>query len=106
MQVGKLRDLITVQTYADTIAANGETTKSWTTFAQVFAEIRPVSGREYMQGEKVQGDVSHVIYIRHLPGLLNKMRITDGTRIFQIMSALPDRTNNKMMTIYANEKMT
>ena len=105
MQTGKLRTPVTVQTYTDSIAANGETTKTWSTFLTgVYAEIRPVSGKEYLESDKVQGEISHIIYMRWATGILSKMRITDGTRTFEIVTPLPDRMNRKMLTIYANEK--
>jgi len=106
MNTGRLRDRLTIQTYTDVIAANGETTKTWTTFATVFAEIRPVSGRELEVAGKVQGELSHAIRIRFLSGVLDKMRGTDGTRTFEFTAVVPDRTNAKDLIIYANEKKT
>jgi len=105
MQAGKLRNRITIQTYTDSIASNGETTKTWTTFATVFAEIRPISGRELVMAGKVQGELSHVIKIRFISGVLSKMRITDGTRTFEIVAAVPDRTNSRDLIITANQKV-
>lgn len=106
MQSGKMRTPITVQTYTDSIASNGETTKTWTTFkAGMYAEIRPVSGRELEMAGKVQAELSHVIKTRFVSGILSKMRITDGTRTFEIISAVPDRTNMKDLIITANQKV-
>jgi SPP1 family predicted phage head-tail adaptor len=106
MQAGKMRTPITVQTYTDSIASNGETTKTWTTFKSgMYAEIRPVSGRELIMAGKVQAELSHVIKTRFVSGILGKMRITDGTRIFEIVAAIPDRTNAKDLLIYANQKV-
>lgn len=105
MKVGRLRDRLTIQTYTAAYNSYGETTKSWSTFATVFAGIRPVTGREYLMAEKDQGEISHVITIRFLSGVLPKMRATDGIRTFEIVSALPDRTNKKMMQLYCNEKV-
>lgn len=105
MQVGRLRDRIIIQTYTDSIGTNGENTRTWSTFDTVFAEIKPISGREYLQNEQVRGEISHVIKIRFRSGILPKMRVTDGTRIFEIVAVLPDRTNAKNIQIMANEKV-
>jgi len=105
MKVGRLRDRLTIQTYTDAFNDYGETTKTWATFATVYAEIRPVTGREYLQSDKLQGEISHIITIRWLDGVLPKMRATDGTRTFEIVAPLPDRTNAKMMRLMCNEKV-
>ena len=105
MQSGKMRTPITVQTYTDSIASNGETTKTWTTFATAYAEIRPVSGKELAMAGKVQAELSSVIKIRFLTGLTSRMRIVSGTRTFEIVSIVPDRTNAKDMIIAVNQKV-
>lgn len=105
MNTGRLRDRLTIQTYTNSIAANGETTKTWTTFATVYAEIRPISGRELEKAGKVQGELTHVIKIRYLSGVLYKMRgVDEKSRVFEFDSVVPDRTNAKDLIITANEK--
>lgn len=104
MKTGRLRDRLTIQTYTVSLNTYGETVKTWTTFATVYSEIRPVSGREYLQSDKVQAEISHVITIRFLAGVLPKMRATDGTRIFEIVASLPDRKNKTMLQLMCNEK--
>jgi SPP1 family predicted phage head-tail adaptor len=108
MKIGPLRDRLTIQTYTDTFNTYGETTKSWSTLTgtPVYAEIRPVSGRELIRADKVQGEVSHIITIRHLSTVTNRMQATDGTRTFQILAVIPDRTNKKMMQLLCTEKAT
>lgn len=104
MESGRLRDRLTIQHYTTSIASNGETVKDWSTFATVFASIRPLSGREYFaSSQKVQAELSHEITIRYLEGITSKMRGTDGARTFEFVSVLPDRTNSKFIKIFANE---
>lgn len=103
MRVGKLRHRLVIQTYTDAVNAYGEPSRTWTTFATVFADIRPVSGREYLASDKVQAEVSTVIVIRYLDGLLPKMRCTNAGRTFEIVAALPDRTNATLQQLMCNE---
>ncbi len=103
MRVGRLRNRLTIQTYSDAVNSYGEPVRTWTTFATVFGEIRPVSGREYLSSDKAFAEISSVITIRFLAGLLAKMRAVCGARTFEIVAALPDRTNAKMMQLYCNE---
>lgn len=95
MQGGKLRDFVTIQTYAITYNSYGETVKSWTTFSQVYASIKAVSGREYLQSEKVQGDVIYRIKIRYLAGVTGKMRVLHGALVYEIEVILPDRKDDR-----------
>lgn len=104
MKSGRLRDKITFQTYAESLTESGGLVKAWTDFAIVFAEILPVSGREYIAASQVQGEISHKIRIRYLSGLHSKMRIVSGLRTFEIVAILPDRTNAREIIILANEK--
>ena len=101
---GRLRTKVTIQTYTPVTATNGETTKTWATFKSgVYAGIKTVSGREYLQSDRVQGHVTHEIRIRYISSVLDKMRITDGTRTFQIVTILPDRTFKRYIDIFANQ---
>jgi len=103
MKVGRLRHRITIQTYTAAVAANGETTKTWTTFKTVYAEVRPVSAREILKGEKSQQEITHVATIRYLSGVLAKMRLTWESRTLEILGVVPDRTDEKMMQLTCKE---
>ncbi len=103
MRVGKLRHRLVIQTYTDTPTAYGEPNRTWTTFATVYADIRPVSGREYLAASKVQAEVSSVIVIRYLTGMAPKMRCTNGGRTFEVVAVLPDRTDATLMQLMCNE---
>ena len=104
MKTGRLRDRLTIRTYTASIGTNGENTRSYTTFATVFAEILPVSGKEYLINDRVQGEISHKITIRYLSGLLPKMNGVCGSRTFEFVAILPDRKNADSIIIMANEE--
>jgi len=105
MKVGNLRHRIVIQSYTASIATNGETTKSFTTFATVFAEVRPISAREILQNnsDKVQQEISHVATIRFLSGVLAKMRVVWETKTLEVLGVVPDRTNKKMIQLTCKE---
>ena len=104
MNTGRLRERIIIQTYSDSSNDYGETVKNWTTFATVFAGKRSVTGREYIQNDKVKGEVSHVFRIRYLDGVQDKMRILLGSRVFEIRAVLPDRIDEIYQDIVTNEQ--
>jgi HK97 gp10 family phage protein/SPP1 family predicted phage head-tail adaptor len=55
-------------------------------FAIRWSDIRPVSGREQVEGDQQQAMVTHKITLRYLEGLRPRFRITYRGRIFHIES--------------------
>ena len=103
MKVGRLRHQLTIESYTASIAANGETSKTWTTTATVFGEVRPVSAREVLRGDKAQQEISHVATIRHRSGVLAKMRVKWLGRTLEILGVIPDRTDSRMIQLTCKE---
>lgn len=66
----------------------GGFTESWTTVATLFAAIRPLSGIETIEADRLAGRVSHEIVLRHRPGVQPAMRFRKGARLFHIMSVI------------------
>lgn len=100
---GRLRTRITWQNPPSTIADNGERTGSWTTFNTVWCELRSISGQEYLKNDRIQGDITHQIRIRYLSGLLDKMRGVVGSKIYEIVAILPDRTEKRNQVVMVKE---
>jgi SPP1 family predicted phage head-tail adaptor len=94
MKAGMLRHSITIETATETLAASGETTQTWTTFASVRAAIQPANGKETWRAAQVNPTLTHAITIRYLPRVTTKMRIkyideiTEATRYFGIESII------------------
>ena len=105
MKVGYLRDRVKIEKYSEQINSYGENIPVWSLFAEVFAEVRTVTGREFLQADKVSADVSHVIIIRYLADVIPAMRIVWNDRIFNISGVIADRTNAKMIQLYVTEKV-
>ena len=105
MKSGRLRHRLVISDYTFTVGSNGESVKTWATFATVYGECRPVSAREYLQadGEKQQGEISHIVTIRHLAGVKSKQRITWEGRTLEVVGWIPDRTDKKMLQATCKE---
>ena len=84
IRAGRLRNRVTIQTSTESRSTHGDLERTWTTFKTVWASISPVTGREYIEGNAVQAQVSHRITFRHLDGVTPKMRILFGTRVFHV----------------------
>ncbi len=102
MKVGRMRYRIRIQEYTITTDLDGFSTEGWTTIYTVWADITPVSGKEYLSSGQITSEITSKIYIRAIHGLKTNMRITSGERCFNIESILTDERTG-MMTILTKE---
>jgi SPP1 family predicted phage head-tail adaptor len=75
MLAGKLDRRITIQQPVETQNSFGEVVVSFTNFAEVWAEVIHVSGREILTAGQILPDATLKINIRWLAGINEKFRI-------------------------------
>lgn len=92
MQSGKLRNLVEIQEKIVTRQANGEENRTWITFAQAWAEISPLSGRELLTLRDEMAQVTTRIKTRYLAGVTAEMRVVHGGSVYEITEVI-DREN-------------
>lgn len=97
MQSGKLRHQVHIQAATKTADAAGTLVETWETVDTVWADIRPVRGREFVQQSQVQGQITHTIQIRYWPGLTGRHRLKHGERVFNL-AAPPINVNERNRT--------
>lgn len=86
----KLNRLVTIEQQSTTQDEIGQPVNTWATVAQVWANIRHVSG---LQAIKAGADVSIVkasIRIRHMDGMNAGMRVVAGADKYDIQAVLPE----------------
>ena len=93
MQVGRMRYRIEIQDYKSTQDADGFETREWMTVHTVWADIAPVSGKEYMASNRETAEITNKIYIRFRSGIKSTI---------EIESVLGDKRSG-MLTIMARE---
>lgn len=106
MRAGLLDQKVTIQQVTDsatTASAGGS--KSWATFATVWARIEALRGAEFYQAQVVQTDLSHKVTIRYLAGVTAKMRIAYGSRTLEIVSVLDDTARRTFLTLMCVERV-
>ena len=79
MKEGKLRHLVQLQKYIE------EPIKRYEKFTDVFAEIRPLLGRENFAEKQLNSTQTHKIKIRYIEGIESTMRIVFNNRIFELI---------------------
>ena len=61
---------------------------TWDEVAIKWANIRPLSGKEYQQAQQMQESTTHTIKTHFLAGADSSMRLVHGERIFDVESVL------------------
>ena len=105
MRIGKLRHRITIERVVETQDADGAVIETWSTYATIQASIEPISGREYFAAQSTQADVTHRIGIRYLSGIVPKMRVKYGSRIFDILSVINVNERNRELQLMCRESI-
>lgn len=98
--IGKLRHRIVIEALTGTPDGAGGTTTTWTQFGVVWGAIRPRHGSEAFDGGRVEGRVTHDIWVRSFTGLAPGQRLRTGARLFNIRAVLrPDEFVNRIRLI-------
>lgn len=93
MKAGRLRHLGTIEALVTSQdPQSGATREQWVRFATEWADIQPLSGREFVAAQAVHAGVNTRITIRARPGVLPSMRFTYRGTHYDIHAVLPDRT--------------
>lgn len=102
--IGELRKRIELQSPVDTIDAYGQATRSWTTYATVYASVVPASGQENTIAEAMQVQQTHTITIRYRSDVAATHRALFNSRQFnfQFVRNLDER--NRWLEITATER--
>jgi SPP1 family predicted phage head-tail adaptor len=100
---GRLRERVTIQQATATRNRIGETVQTWGTFAEVWASVEGLSGREVLQSGQQQTEVTHRVRMRYVTGLTQLMRLSWRGRILEITSLLEhnNRTEHELLCVEA-----
>lgn len=84
MRSGSLRHRIEIQHLVQGEDEYGDPVVEWQTFANVWAEVLDLKGREFWQAAQVQSEVTTRVRIRYLPGIESSMRVVHNDRTLEI----------------------
>jgi len=96
MNIGKLDKRITLQSRSATLDDYGQELNSWSDIATVWANVKPIGGREKLRAMAVESLLTHTVTVRYNvlflpPAVADARRIRyvtpAGVRIFNINAA-------------------
>lgn len=74
-----------------------------TTVATARARIEPLKGSEQLRAMQLEDKISHLITIRYRAGIIPKMRIKFGTRLFNIRFVRNPEERNRFLELTCEE---
>lgn len=83
-QPGQLDRRITIEALTETKESDGSIVSTWTVLWDVWAERAIKRGREYFEAGRVLAEQRTVYRVRYLDGIGPRMRLRDGSRVFDI----------------------
>lgn len=86
LRAGALDRRIVIERNTPGRSAAGAEVESWGTLATVWANVRPLKGRELFAAQAVQAETTTVFRIRHRDDVTRKMRINYGGGLYGITS--------------------
>ena len=85
-RAGKYRHRVYLQAPAKTYDGEGQEVITWTTVGTVWAEIVPLTGKEYFAAKAVNSELTHEAHIRYRRNVQTTWRILYGQRALEIIS--------------------
>lgn len=103
---GARRCRLIIQSIALTPTEDGATTETPTTFAAVFASIRPMGGREIMIAREQQDTSTHILRFPYVAGITAKMQGVYAGRVFNFVNVNNVGEMNREIMVSATEVTT
>lgn len=101
--IGALRARVTIQRENPVATGGGGYVPGWSNVADVWAQLEPVSGREILQGARLEGRVTHRAVMRYRADVTAGMRLVFGARLFRIQAALDLGARNRFTQLLIEE---
>ena len=103
IKCGQFRHIIIIQAATETPGLLGEVEQTWAAVLTVSCSIRPLRGKEKVQGDQVSAEATHLISMRHNTTITPAHRLLFGTRIFDINHIANIDERNVLLEITVTE---
>ena len=106
--VGKVyRHRITIQEFIEEVDEYGTPIGSgWQDVMTVWASVEPIRGREYIEVQNTQAELTTRIRMRYRPGITPAMRVLYQGRVFDIQSVIDINEQHTHLELMCVEKVS
>jgi len=104
-RIGELNRRLTLQAPVEDADGAGGSTRSYTSVATLWAKVDPVSARYDMVAAATGATVTHRIVIRSGPDVTVRHRLTEGERVYRVVSVRDEDSSRRFRVIHAEERM-
>jgi SPP1 family predicted phage head-tail adaptor len=98
LEAGRLRHRVTLQELSRTDDGMGGYTSEWVDVKTVWAEVKSMTGREYLQAQSIQEDVVTKVTIRYRQVRADYRLVHKGQR-YNIKAILPDPSQAEYLVL-------
>ena len=102
---GRLNHKIVIEQRTETKNTLGEDITTWTTYKWTWAQVSPLSGKEYLSNNELQSSVTGRVSMRYLAGVTTDMRINWNDRMFDIISIINTEERNRELILMVEEQL-
>lgn len=103
MKIGRLRHRIVIEESIAGRDSFGAEVSEWSQFAKVWADVSPVSGREFIAFKQINAEITTKVTIRYTAGVTTEMRVLFDNRIFEITSIINPEEKNVSLLLMCKE---
>jgi SPP1 family predicted phage head-tail adaptor len=103
MEFSKLKNRITFLKPTNLQNGTGENVSSFEEYITVWASVVPVTGKEYIESQKLRAETTYKIATRYISGITTDMKIKYGEKEFEIVSVLNLNERNTELQIVCFE---
>lgn len=96
----KYRNRITIEEFTPSRGSDGSVSKTWSTYATVWAEKKHKTSREFFSAQRINSEITELFTIRYKSGITTKMRVSFNSKYYNIVGADdPDGKRREMQLL-------
>lgn len=104
MKIGELRHRMRLEVVSRTSDGAGGADETWSLVAELWASLKPLSGQEGLEADRVAGHVTHEVVVRYRPGVVPAMRLVLGARVFDVRAVLDIDERRRFLRCLVEER--
>lgn len=103
MHKGLLDKIIQIQRQTLERDTYGQQIELWVRVATVYANIKPLVGKEYLTAQQISTELTHDVTIRYRRDIQPKMRIKYNNRYFEIHAVIDPEEKREWLFLKCRE---